>query len=318
MPLFRHCCQAFANDNEVVIPLLKFFADFVYNRSQRISFECSSPSGILIFKEASALLHIYSNTQMTAGNSIPEDKIYELKYKGYYICMNILGRSLAGNYCNFGVMSYYKDDAVDCALGAVIKMALSIRISDLLAYPKLGTAYFSLLEILFTNHCHTLSSLETSAFLHLTHSMEEAIKSVVLNQQSVCSATAAIGHLASYYFSQTQKNTPQAAMLTMHFRQDPDLFARVLNDLFSVALYEECSNQWSMSRPMLPLILVSPGFLDNYKQKLLTSVTADKHAKLHEAFAKLMEGVEQNLEAKSRDKFTQNLAVFRQVTKLIL
>ena len=99
--------------------------------------------------------------------------------------MNILSRSLAGNYCNFGVMAYYNDDAVDCALSAVIKMALSIPIESLLAFPKLNSAYYSMLEILFTNHCHTLASLDTNAFLHLAHSLEEAIRSAVLSQQSI-------------------------------------------------------------------------------------------------------------------------------------
>jgi exportin-7 len=281
-------------------------------------FDCTSPSGILLFKEASAILQIFCAAQLAQVKVIPPDKLYEQKYRGYAMCMNILGRSLAGNYCNFGVMSYYKDDSVDGALGAVIKIVLGVQMADLLTYPKLSMAYFSLLEILFTNHCTTLTSLETPAFLHLAHSMEEAVKSSSLSNQSVCSATAAVGHLATYYFTQNARNLPVAARLALHFRSDPDFFGRVLNDLFSVALYEECSNQWSMSRPMLPLILVCPAFLEGYKQKMLGMTAPDKHAKVHEAFVKLMEGVEQNLEPKSRDKFTQNLAVFRQVTKLIL
>ncbi len=40
-------------------PLLKFFAELVHNKCQRIAFECSSPNGILLFREASRLLVTY-------------------------------------------------------------------------------------------------------------------------------------------------------------------------------------------------------------------------------------------------------------------
>ena len=44
--LLCRCCQVYGQDNDVAIVLLKFFADFVQNRSQRISFEPNSPNGI--------------------------------------------------------------------------------------------------------------------------------------------------------------------------------------------------------------------------------------------------------------------------------
>ena len=84
-------------------------------------------------------------------------------------------------------------------------------------------------------------------------------------------------------------------------------FGRVLNDR-----YEECSNQRPMSLPMLPLILVCSAFLERHNQKMLGMTAPDKHSKVYEAFVKLMDGVEQNLEPESRDKLTQNMAVFMQ------
>ncbi len=42
-----------------------------------------------------------------------------------------------------------------------------------------------------------------------------------------------------------------------HLRQAPDLLPTLLTTLFEIVLFEDCSNQWSLSRPMLSLILVN-------------------------------------------------------------
>lgn len=34
-------------------------------------------------------------------------------------------------------------------------------------------------------------------------------------------------------------------------RQRPELFPQVLSTLFEIVLFEDCTNQWSLSRPML-------------------------------------------------------------------
>ena len=36
-----------------------------------------------------------------------------------------------------------------------------------------------------------------------------------------------------------------------HLRQRPELFPQILSTLFEILLFEDCSNQWSLSRPML-------------------------------------------------------------------
>jgi exportin-7 len=42
-----------------------------------------------------------------------------------------------------------------------------------------------------------------------------------------------------------------------HLRQAPGLLPEILKSLFEIILFEENSNQWSLSRPMLSLILVN-------------------------------------------------------------
>jgi hypothetical protein len=48
-----------------------------------------------------------------------------------------------------------------------------------------------------------------------------------------------------------------AQAMSENLRQRPDVFPALLTTLFEIVLFEECSNQWSLSRPMLSLILVN-------------------------------------------------------------
>jgi len=47
---FTHPMQAYADSPDVTTPLLKFMAEFVFNKSTRLTFESSSPNGILLFR----------------------------------------------------------------------------------------------------------------------------------------------------------------------------------------------------------------------------------------------------------------------------
>ncbi|KAL5104547.1 Exportin-7 [Taenia crassiceps] len=74
---------------------------------------------------------------------------------------------------------------------------------------------------------------------------------------------------------------------------------------------EECKNQWSISRPLLALILLNPDYFSNLQRLVLNAVNPHQRAELEGIFRKLMENVDNNLYAKNRDKFTQNISAFR-------
>lgn len=52
-PVMLRCLEAWADDPEVTTPLLKFIGEFVMNKMQRLTFDSSSPNGILLFREVS-------------------------------------------------------------------------------------------------------------------------------------------------------------------------------------------------------------------------------------------------------------------------
>ncbi len=55
------------------------------------------------------MLVTYGSRVVTAGATSDP---YGLKYKGIWICLELLKRGLAGNYVNFGVFELYGDPAL--------------------------------------------------------------------------------------------------------------------------------------------------------------------------------------------------------------
>lgn len=74
---------------QVTIPLLKFVAEFVLNKSQRLTFDSSSPNGILLFREVSKLTVAYGSRILSLPNRAD---MYTFKYKGIGILLSILSR----------------------------------------------------------------------------------------------------------------------------------------------------------------------------------------------------------------------------------
>ncbi|KAM7254642.1 hypothetical protein ACFE04_004022 [Oxalis oulophora] len=54
--------QIVSEMNEVTTPLLKFVSEFVWNNSQRMTFDSSSANGILLFREVSKLMVAYGSS----------------------------------------------------------------------------------------------------------------------------------------------------------------------------------------------------------------------------------------------------------------
>ncbi|PIA44208.1 hypothetical protein AQUCO_01700074v1 [Aquilegia coerulea] len=310
MPLLLRSISFWTDTPEVTTPLLKFMAEFVQNKAQRLTFDSSSPNGILLFREVSKLIVAYGSRILSLPN--PAD-IYGFKYKGIWVCLIILSKALAGNYVNFGVFELYGDRALADVLDIALKMILSIPLADILAFRKLTKAYFTFLEVLFNNHIVAILNLDTPTFMHLVGSLESGLKGLDSSISSQCAA--AVDSLAAYYFNHItmgeSPTSPASINLTRHIAECPSLFPEILKTLFEIVLFEDCSNQWSLSRPMLSLILISEQIFVDLKAKILSSQPADQQNRISLCFDKLMADLTRSLESKNRDKFTQNLTIFR-------
>ncbi|KAK4410871.1 Exportin-7-B [Sesamum angolense] len=279
-------------------------------QSSTIDFDTSSPNGILLFREVSKLLVAYGSRILSLSNATD---IYGFKYKGIWISLTILSRALAGNYVNFGVFELYGDRALADALDIALKMTLSIPLADILAYRKLTRAYFAFLEVLFNSHLVFVLSLDTHTFMHIVGSLESGLKGLDAGISSQCAS--AIDNLAAFYFNNiTMGEAPTsvpAANLARHIAECPAVLPEILKTLFEIVLFEDCSNQWSLSRPMLSLILINEQMFTDLKAHILASQPVDQHQRLISCFDKLMSDITRGLDSKNRDKFTQNLTIFR-------
>ncbi|CAL1377134.1 unnamed protein product [Linum trigynum] len=312
LPLLLKGISIWADTPEVTTPILKFMAEFVLNKAQRLTFDSSSPNGILLFREVSKLIVAYGTRILALPNSTAR-AMYDYKYKGIWICLTILSRALSGNYVNFGVFELYGDRALADVLDIVLKMALSIPTSEIFAFKKLQKAYFGFLEVLFCSHLSFILNLDTNTFMHIVGCLESGLKGLDSNISSQCAS--AVDNLAAFYFNNITMGEPPllpaAVNLARHIADCPNLFPEILKTLFEIVLFEDCANQWSLSRPMLSLILINEQLFSDLKAQILASQPVDQHQRLSLCFDKLMADVTRSLDSKNKDKFTQNLTVFR-------
>lgn len=315
-PVLLRICEVFSEFGapEVTTPLLKLYAEFVNNKSQRILFDSSSPNGILLFRETSKVLVTYGrptlNNWSQLGAKAPSGDAYRLLYKGVWVCLLMFQRALAGNYVNFGVFALYGDPALSDAMSICFQLLSVIPVDELLAYPKVAKAYFGLIDIMCTNHAKDIAELEHPMFVRIVQSLQEGLQSpeVWMSSQSA----SAIDHLSAFRFKQTLKDTDHGRLMQRHVEQTPDLFPSCLNIIFGMIVHVDCTNQWSLSRPLLSLVLTNEDAFLRVKARMIQEqATPERQAAVGVAFEKLMKDIQPNLESKNRDRFTQQATHFR-------
>ncbi|XP_014341924.1 exportin-7 isoform X2 [Latimeria chalumnae] len=316
MPILQRAIELWYHDPACTTPILKLLAELVHNRSQRLQFDVSSPNGILLFRETSKMITTYGNRILTLGE-VPKDQVYALKLKGISICFSMLKAALSGNYVNFGVFRLYGDDALDNALQTFIKLLLSIPHSDLLDYPKLSQSYYSLLEVLTQDHMNFIASLEPHVIMYILSSISEGL--TALDTMVCTGCCSSLDHIVTYLFKQLSRSTKkrttpltQESDRFLHImQQHPEMIQQMLSTVLNIIIFEDCRNQWSMSRPLLGLILLNEKYFSDLRNSIVNSQPPEKQQAMHLCFENLMEGIERNLLTKNRDRFTQNLSVFR-------
>lgn len=100
---------------------------------------------------------------------------------------------------------------------------------------------------------------------------------------------------------------------------------QMLSTVLNIIIFEDCRNQWSMSRPLLGLILLNekvkqrhldlpPPFwplnaglflqyFADLRNSIVNSQPPEKQQAMHLCFENLMEGIERNLLTKNRDRW---------------
>lgn len=82
---------------------------------------------------------------------------------------------MAGNYVNFGVFELYNDPCFKEALSIVMKLAVAVPPSEMLAYPRVYKAFYALLETLFNHQPAAMMLLDSPTFLHMANALVEGV-----------------------------------------------------------------------------------------------------------------------------------------------
>ena len=304
------CLNRWYREPGVAIPILKLLIEIGTSRCQRLTPDITSPNGVLLFKELSRAIFCYGS-QILNFNDFPQEKIYEYKLKGFTSCFNVLKVGLNGGYCNFGVFQLYNDPALENTLQTFIKMLISISLDQLLQYPKLTAAYFNALEVLCSDHIEFLSPLDHQVIFYILSSLSGGIKS---SDTLMCTGCCqSLDNILSYAFKQANKKTPSTtgALLVHNIQQCKVLIQEIMASILNTVMFEECRNQWSMSRPLLSLILVDLEYFQRYQKRIIELQPSELRVRMEKCFEQLMENIEQSVNVKNKDKFTQNLSVLR-------
>ncbi|XP_042320748.1 ran-binding protein 17 isoform X3 [Sceloporus undulatus] len=318
LSILQTAIELWYREPECTTPILKLMAEMMQNRSQRLNFDVSSPNGILLFREASKMICTYGNQILSLG-TLSKDQVYPMKLKGISICYSALKSSLCGNYVSFGVFKLYGDNHFDNVLQAFVKMLLSVSHSDLLQYRKLSQSYYPLLECLTQDHMSFITGLEPRVLMYIFTSISEGLTALDTIVSSSCCAS--LDYIVTYLFKHIAREgkkplrcreISQDGQRLLHFmQQNSEVLQQMMSILMNTIIFEDCRNQWSVSRPLLGLILLNEKYFSELRAGLINSQPPDKQEVLHQCFRSLMEGVEQNLLVKNRDRFTQNMSVFR-------
>uniref|UniRef100_A0A4W4F0U3 Importin N-terminal domain-containing protein n=1 Tax=Electrophorus electricus TaxID=8005 RepID=A0A4W4F0U3_ELEEL len=178
-------------------------------------------------------------------------------------------------------------------------------------------SYYSLLEVLTQDHMNFIASLEPHVVLYILSSISEGL--TALDTMVCTGCCSSLDHIVTYLFKQLSRSTKKRAQPMaqesdrfLHImQQHPEMIQQMLSTVLNIIIFEDCRNQWSMSRPLLGLILLNEKYFADLRNSIVNSQPPEKQQAMHLCFENLMEGIERNLLTKNRDRFTQNLSVFR-------
>ena len=321
--IFLAAVQMWPNDPNVTVPIFKMLAELVQNRQQRLQFELSNPGPYLLFRELSRFICSFVEKIMQM-NDIPESKLYRTKLKPLRLCLSAMRNCLYGQYINFGVFKLYNDPAFDNALSAIVTILHSVPETVVSAYPKLAQEYYRMLESLVVDHVERVASFELSTLRYMFNTITDGLLSLDAAVSTLCCAV--LDQLLTFVYKKLMKldqqpgnnlnsnpvtfsmQSPSVQQLAQQLPivsllvSQPHYLQQLLASVLNAVMFEDCKNLWSMSRPLLPLILLNENYYQQLKQETIAMQAENRQQAIARCFTMLMEDVERNLALKNRDR----------------
>ena len=308
--LFSAAADLWWDEPQVVVPVLKFIADFAHNRQQRITFDANSPNGILLFREAVKVLSAYGQRMLQRPPSFSYKDIYEEKYKGIGAALSLFTNTLGGGYANLGVFELYGDNTLQVSMSTALALCLSIPLNDLSAYLKSLKPVYTFLELVSKSHMSALVSLGAVQFATILRALEDGLTS--FDTAVALSCCVAVDNICTYMHD--TKDPPEDLAVIQALLAHSDVkssLSRQLHVLNYLAMSGEFASTWSLSRPMLGLILLAKNDFMQMRASIVQQQTnPERKQQVETCYNELMQNVGDSLETKNRELFTKNLYQF--------
>lgn len=172
-------------------------------------------------------------------------------------------------------------------------------------------AYYQFLNCIFRYHLGTIVMVDSNTFLKLIDAFREGLE-VATDTSIINTCAQSVDHLATFQFNNS--NRPQKAQsvaLRKHISHAPSCYTTFFIMLLNNVMYRNLNTCWSISRPLLSIMLANPQTLDEAKRAVLQTQPQANHQLFVEAFETMMVDISRNLETTNRDRFSQRVNMFR-------
>ncbi|KAL0212372.1 hypothetical protein RCL1_005998 [Eukaryota sp. TZLM3-RCL] len=302
-----------AKDADLVIHVLKFVEEIACARSSRCTFKTHSPMGTMLFRDVADILIEFSKGAI--GTPVRRD-VYDDKLRAVSTACVALSNTLSGNYVNFGVCQLYGDNSLVTTTITLLQTLTEIPVDTVLSYPKAGKNVVVLLDAVCQYYCQLLVPLSkvgepASLLVYILSFLFSGCKS--LDCFVVSNSCASLDALCTFVYSANSGHEPLAQELgqLLALPQCVAIMHALLYFLLKSVLFDDIQNQWSLTRPLLALMLVFPQLFDAVRGELLASLPPQFQARSAELLTQLTDGLKHNLEPNNRDLFSQNLTRVR-------
>ncbi|OUC43723.1 hypothetical protein D917_09581 [Trichinella nativa] len=310
-----------STDHDLVSPIFRFCIELCDNRSARLNFKVSCPYGYLIFKEITNIVKTYVENILNIQD-ILEQHVYEMRLKGFLLCFRMLRKLFVGQYLNFGVFYLFGDSSVDVLYQKFVQMAISISQTNLTEYPKLAEAFYMVIESSTQNIIVCFANLDVELQIFLLRRLLDGIGSFDTNVATCCCSS--LDNFVDYLHQRLRRVQQQIGWTTTQttlpaendnclklVRQHSDVIQEIMVSILNKVLFDDSRCQWSLSRPLLGLILLQEQFFNQWKVQMISSFPLEEQVHLVNFFEDLMLGVDHSLTSGNKDRFTANVNIFR-------
>ncbi|UKK02623.2 Ran-binding protein [Theileria orientalis] len=327
--ILKRVCELCYNDYQVMLPLIKFLAELLDNKGRRITFDKTSANGLLLFKESSYIVIYYGLKLLDQLNALKsgspnslgypvgtlvggvnsETEIYKKYYKSISYCLLVLVHTLGGDYISFGVFDIYGDNTLDQVLNLSFQLILAIPLDDLQSYPKSMQPVYSFLDLatkLFIDQMLAMESSNVSRLLNI------GIEGLCSYDSSISLSSASLlDNFVTYIYNNKTKEQ-SLKFLSL----ENSILVKCMVLMFNLLTRGDSNSAWSISRPLLGLILLNKSEFQNIPHSYMANLSQQKGEKLLKCFNNLMLGIEDVLTPENKDLFTKNVYLFSQEVKL--